>query len=114
MVVAKVGHVQVAAGVERQGNGIGQTGGVRGAGCGAARRELAHRRAVLVGHVQVAAGVKRQGGGIDKPAEYVALAVVLPGANLLTVLLPSLATYRLPLESNAKALGPDKPAETSR
>ena len=37
--------------------------------------------------------------------------VVLPGANLLTVELSALATYRLPLGSNARAKGSDKPAE---
>ena len=34
-----------------------------------------------------------------------ALGVVLPGPNSVTVLFPALATYRLPLESNAKASG---------
>ena len=39
--------------------------------------------------------------------------MVLPGANLLTVVLRSLATYRFPLESNARAPGSVSPVSVA-
>ena len=66
--------------------------GERGGRRGAARSEFGHRGGQRVGYVQVAAGVKARRTGLDSPPVSVAVGVVLPGANSLTVRAEVLAT----------------------
>ena len=80
-----VGHVEVAAGVERQGLGIIQPG-EGGGGRGAPRCELAHRViAVLLATKRLPLESNARASGSFSPVR-VAVGVVLPGANSLTVL----------------------------
>ena len=76
------------------------------------RRELADRVALQVGHVQVADGVERQATGSVSPEAKVPFDAPV-GANSLTVLVPTLATYRLPPESNARPSGRSAPRRRS-
>ena len=106
-VVFEVGDEEVAVGVERQGDGpIQPCEGGGGVGCCPAQTRSPC--CPVVGDEEVAVGVEGQGGGPFSPVR-VAVGVVMPGGNSLTVLPLRLATKRSPRVSKARAMGSCRP-----